>query len=221
MTKKLTKKSLSEKVKELKDTLQELQSAIDKSLAPLDHGETSRFGIASHQEKKILIDIAWRELFYKYTHGKDFLKDHFDIPKAIGWGNLDITYSGKTIKVMSDIPEIKNKFSKSFDTTVVRRAYTTNKFEGVKASGKDTNKIIDIFDLIREYLLKQVQSLDSNQEELINRLSEIEGDLYELRHSADQLLKILIKRSKQEIVKKVIIGLIIILWITIGIIYSD
>lgn len=124
------------------------------------------------------------------------------------------------IKVKSRYKKIKNKFSKSFDTIVVNRTYA-DKFEGVKSSGKDTNKIIDIFDLIREYLLKQVQSLDSNQEELMNRLSEIEGDLYELRHSADQLLKIRIKKSKQEIVKKVIIGLIIILWITIGIKYSD
>lgn len=217
MTKKPTIKSLSEKVKELKDTLQELQSAIEKDSAPLEYG-TSRFGIASHQEKKILIDTAWRELFYKYTHGKDFLEDHFDIPEAIGRRHLDITYSGKSIKVMTDIPEIKNKFNKSFDTTVVSRR---GKWEVINASGKDTNKIIDIFDLIREYLLKQVQSLDSNQEELTNRLSEIEGDLYELRHSADQLRRIRIKKSKQEIVKKVIIGLIIILWITIGIIYSD
>lgn len=52
MTKKPTIKSLSEKVKELKDTLQELQSAIDKSLAPLDHGETSRFGTAYTKERK-------------------------------------------------------------------------------------------------------------------------------------------------------------------------
>jgi len=195
MTKKPTKKSLSEKVKELKDTLQELQSAIDKSSAPLEHREYSRFGTSSHQEKKILIDTDWRELFYKYTYGKDFLKDHFDIPEAVDRSYLNMTYSGKSIKVMSDIPEIKNKFSKSFDTTIVTR--THNKFEDVKSSGKDTHNLLDIFDLIREYLLKQVQSLDSNQEELTNKLSEIQGDLYELRQSADRLLEYRIKRDKE------------------------
>lgn len=221
MTKKPTIKSLSEKVKELKDTLQELQSAIDKSLAPLDHGETSRFGTASYQGKKILIDTDWLKLFYKSrsSNGKNFLKDYFDIPDNPSLV-YDIMFEYDKIKVKSRYKKIKNKFSKSFDTIVVNRTYA-DKFEGVKSSGKDTNKIIDIFDLIREYLLKQVQSLDYNQEELMNRLSEIEGDLYELRHSADQLLKIRIKKSKQEIVKKVIIGLIIILWITIGIKYSD
>ena len=214
MTKKPTKKSLSEKVKELKDTLQELQSAIDKSSAPLKRFETSRFGIASHQEKKILIDTDWRELFYKYTHGKDFLKDHFDIPEAINRGNLDITYSGKSIKVMSDIPKIKNKFRKSFDTYVVYRTYA-DKFESVKSSGKDTHNLLDIFDLIREYLLKQVQSLDSNQEELTNKLSEIQGDLYELRQSADRLLEYRIKRDKEFNKTVTIISVLIIVGIII------
>lgn len=221
MTKKPTKKSLSEKVKELKNTLQELQIAIENELGPLKEFQTQRFGISLDQGKKILIFVDWRKLFYKRrsTNGKDFLKDHFDIPEAVTSGDLYLTYSGKAIKAMSDIPEIKNKFRKSFDTTIKEKLIQST--STLNATGKDTNKLIDILDLIREYLLKQVQSLDSNQEELTNRLSEIEGDLYELRHSADQLLKIRIKKSKQEIVKKVIIGLIIILWITIGIIYSD
>ena len=192
-----TIKSLSEKVKELKDTLQELQSAIDKSTAPLEHGETSRFGTASYQGKKILIDTDWLKLFYKSrsSNGKNFLKDYFDIPDNL---NLvyDIMLEYDKIKVKSRYKKIKNKFSKSYDTIVVNRTYA-DKFEGVKSSGKDTHNLIDIFDLISEYLLKQVQSLDSNQEELMNRLSEIEGDLYELRQSADRLLEYRIKRDKE------------------------
>jgi hypothetical protein len=217
MTKKPTKKVLREKIIELKKTLQELQIAIENELGPLNEMQTQRFGISSYQGKKILIDTAWRKLFYKYTHGKDFLKDHFDIPEAIGGGNLEITYSGKSIKVMSDIPEIKNKFRKSFDTTIKEKLI--QKTSTLNAKGKDTNKLIDIFNLIREYLLKEVQSLDSNQEELMNRLSEIEGDLYELRHSTDQLIKIRIKRSKQEIGTKVIIGFLVMLYIIIAFIY--
>jgi hypothetical protein len=119
---------------------------------------------------------------------------------------------------MSDIPEIKNKFRKSFDATVVRR---THKLEGVKASGKDTHNLLDIFDLIREHLVEEVQSMDSSQEELTNRLSEIEGDLYELRHSTDQSLKFKIKKSKEEIKKKRNYWIISFLFLFFSLLYKD
>jgi hypothetical protein len=166
-----------------------------------------------------LVYVFWYKLFYdqiESTHheGKDFLMDHFDIPNANILGDLWMT--SKSIEAISDIPEIKAKF-KSYNNVPVPEIDHGGKLHITPRCGIDSIELIDIFDLIREYLLKQVQSLDSNQEELTNRLSEIQGDLYELRQSANRLLEKNIKNTNEATI--FIVALVIVAIIIIGYFY--
>lgn len=218
MTKKQNLNSLNKKARELKNTLQELQSAIENESLPLKDFQSRSFSYSFDQGEKVLIYVGWKELFYKRNLvGKDFLKDHFYIPDAVNiLDDVILTADRKkTIRVMSDIPEISTKFRKSFDVTILKKGYK-GKISTSKRSGKDVNKLIDIFELITKHLAKEVKSLDLNQENLRNILSDIEGDLYELRNSTSKLLEYEIKRSKE-------IGILVLIAIAciVGVIIID